>query len=70
MSRALHLVVERARERFSGLPIEARVLATNPAVGWYERNGFVPFSFKTDTTTPYVVMKLRPPTDLPEESHD
>lgn len=39
MGRGLNLLVEFARAR-SALPVRAIVLANNPAIGWYERNGF------------------------------
>jgi len=40
MSEALRAVVAFSQFLYSGLPVCVRVLQTNPAVGWYERNGF------------------------------
>lgn len=39
MSGALRLMCSFARSSYP-VPIEARVLKSNPAVGWYEKNGF------------------------------
>lgn len=39
MGRGLDLLVDFARRR-AALPVRAVVLAGNPAIGWYERQGF------------------------------
>jgi ribosomal protein S18 acetylase RimI-like enzyme len=41
MGEALGLLCEEARRSY-GLPITCKVLADNPAMAWYERNGFTP----------------------------
>jgi RimJ/RimL family protein N-acetyltransferase len=40
MSAALHALGAFALLLYPELPVRVRVLATNPAVGWYARNGF------------------------------
>jgi RimJ/RimL family protein N-acetyltransferase len=40
MSEALLATVAFSQFLYSGLPVCVRVLQDNPAIGWYERNGF------------------------------
>ncbi len=41
MSEALCATVAFGQMLYPGLPVCVRVLRANPAIGWYERNGFV-----------------------------
>jgi len=53
MSEALCATVAFSRLLYPGLPVCVRVLQTNPAIGWYERNGFVRIAASNE----YVTMK-------------
>jgi len=53
MSEALCATVAFSQLLYAGLPVCVRVLQTNPAIGWYERNGFS----RVAANDEYVTMK-------------
>jgi ribosomal protein S18 acetylase RimI-like enzyme len=54
MRQALRLLGTFALARYPGIPIGLKVLRTNPAVGWYQRNGFV----ETTALEEYLELRL------------
>jgi RimJ/RimL family protein N-acetyltransferase len=56
MSQALCATVAFSQLLYPGLPVCVRVLQANPAISWYERNGFIRIAANDE----FVTMKFAP----------
>jgi RimJ/RimL family protein N-acetyltransferase len=54
MGDAFKTMLAFAKQKYPGQPIRCKVLTNNPAIKWYEKNGFR----VRDTLTDYVLMEL------------
>ena len=64
MSRGIRMMTKFARERYPHLPLRLKVLKNNPAIQWYQRNGFTTISDGDD----HIELEFNGSVRLPEIS--